>query len=172
MQARAGSPFCGVLDAIGPPWLTANVMPETVVPSKRFRELRERAGLSIDEAARRIGVQSPCIWDIESFEHEITSCYSPLEVQRFCKALDASPTELFEVATSEPAVSAKELVERIHTECQKRGVTLEQFEDAVGWRLTQCMNPPERLLEDMSLDGLQWLCRELGIDWRRVILSL
>ena len=25
MQARAGSPFCGVLDALGPPCLTANV---------------------------------------------------------------------------------------------------------------------------------------------------
>ena len=30
----------------------------------------------------------------------------------------------------------------------------------------------KRLLEDMSLDGLQWLCRELGIHWHRVILSL
>ena len=79
-----------------------------MAPSKRFRELRERAGLSIDEAAGRIGVQSPCIWDIESFEDEITSCYFPLEVQRFCKALGASAAELFEVATSEPAVSAEE----------------------------------------------------------------
>ena len=25
VQARAGSPFCGVLDALGPPCLTANV---------------------------------------------------------------------------------------------------------------------------------------------------
>ncbi|HZR20771.1 MAG TPA: helix-turn-helix transcriptional regulator, partial [Verrucomicrobiae bacterium] len=148
------------------------VMPETVVPSRRFRELRERAGLSIDEIARRIGVQSPCIWDIESFEDEITSCYSPIEVQRFCKALGANPAELFQVATTEPAVSAAELVERIHAECERRDVTLEEFENVVGWRLGQCMRPPERLLEDMSLDGLQWLCRELDIDWRRVILSL
>jgi len=143
-----------------------------VAPSKRFRELRERAGLSVDEAARRIGVQSPCIWDIESFEDEITSCYSPSEVREFCRALGARPAELFDVATIEPAVSAGELVERIHAECQRRGVTLEGFEDVVGWRLGQCMNPPERLLEDMSLDGLQWLCRELGINWHRVILSL
>ena len=51
------------------------------------------------------------------------------------------------------------------------GVTLEQFEDAVGWRLSACIEPPERLLEDMTVDGLQWLCRELHIDWRRVFLS-
>ena len=30
----------------------------------------------------------------------------------------------------------------------------------------------ESLLEDMTVDGLQWLCRELRIDWRRVLLSL
>ena len=31
MQARAGAPFCGVLDALGPPCLTANVRYETEV---------------------------------------------------------------------------------------------------------------------------------------------
>jgi hypothetical protein len=38
--------------------------------------------------------------------------------------------------------------------------------------LTACIEPPDRLLEDMTIDGLQWLCRELGIHWHRVILSL
>jgi len=119
-----------------------------------------------------MGVSSPCIWDIESFEDELCSCFSPFEVRQFCEVLGARPAEPFDVSTTESAVSAKELVERIHAECRKRGVTLEQFEDAVGWRLGQCMEPPERLLNDMTLDGLKWLCRELGIDWHRVILGL
>jgi len=119
-----------------------------------------------------MGASSPCVWDIESFDDELGCCYSPCEVRRFCEALGAHPRELFDVTTTGSAVSAKELVERIHAECRKRGVTLEQFEDAVGWSLGQCMEPPERLLEDMSLDGLQWLCRELGIEWHRVILGL
>jgi DNA-binding XRE family transcriptional regulator len=146
--------------------------PHTTSSSKRFRELRERAGLSHDEAARQMGISSPCIWDIESYENEIGRCYSPGEVRQFCQVLSACPTELFEVTSTETPVSAKELVERIGDECSKRGVTLDQFEDAVGWRLSECMRPPERLLEDMTVDGLQWLCRELGIDWHRVILGL
>ena len=116
-----------------------------------------------------MGVQ---VWDIEAIDHELTSCYSPLEVRKFCDVLRAKPSELFDVNTNLPPVSPQELVSLIHTECRKRGLTLEQFEDIVGWSLSQSMDPPERLLEDMSLDGLQWLCRELGIDWRRVILSL
>jgi hypothetical protein len=86
--------------------------------------------------------------------------------------MDTRPRELFGVTTTEPAVSAGELADLIRAECGKRGITLEQFEDAVGRRLSECIDPPERMLEDMSLDGLQWLCRELGIHWHRVILGL
>lgn len=145
-------------------------MPEaTGSISRRFRELRERAGLSENEAGRQMGVS---VWDIEAVEDELTCCYSPAQVQKFCQILSARPSELFGTTTSEPAVSAKDLVSLIHAECRKRGVSLEQFEDAVGWYLSRCIEPPERLLEDITLDGLQWLCRELGIDWHRVILSL
>jgi transcriptional regulator with XRE-family HTH domain len=147
-------------------------MPDTASPSKRFQEFRERAGLSHEEAASRMGISAPSVWDIESFESELTECYSPSEVRRFCEAMGTRPRDLFEVTTAEPVVSASELADRIRAECNKRGITLEQFEDAVGWRLTESIDPPERMLEDMSLDGLQWLCRELGIHWHRVILGL
>jgi hypothetical protein len=109
---------------------------------------------------------------IETTDDDFTCSYSANDVRRFCQVLGVRPSELFEVRTNEPPISAGELVSRIDAECHKRGVTLEQFEDAVGWRLGDSMNPPERLFEDMSLDGLQWLCRELGIHWHRVILSL
>jgi transcriptional regulator with XRE-family HTH domain len=137
--------------------------------SERFRELRERAGLTREEAAARMDV-SP--FHIETTDDDFTISYSPADVRRFCEVLDARPSELFGVATPDLPVTAEELVSRIHAECRKRSVTLEQFEDAVGWRLSQCMDPPGRLLEDMTLDGLQWLCRELGINWHRVILGL
>lgn len=137
--------------------------------SKRFRELRERAGLSENEASQRMDVS---VWDIEAVEDELTCCYSPAEVRQFCQILSARPSELFHITTSEPAVSAEDLVSLIQAECQQRGVSLEQFEEAVGWYLSRSMEPPERLLEDITVDGLQCLCRELGLSWHRVILSL
>jgi transcriptional regulator with XRE-family HTH domain len=155
----------------GPPAsLSFGVMPEAAMSiSKRFRELRERAGLSENEAGSQMGVT---VWDIEAFDDELTSCHSPADIKRFCQVLHARPSELFAVTTSEPSVSEEDLVSLIHAECRKRGVTMEEFEDAVGWRLSQSMDPPERLFEDMTLDGLQWLCRELGIHWHRIILGL
>jgi hypothetical protein len=100
---------------------------------------------------------------------DLTCCYSPSDVQKFCRVLGIRPAELFGGEISEPPVSPDELVRLIRKECHSRGVTLEQFEDAVGWRVSACIEPPERLLEDMTVDGLQWLCRELRIDWRRAI---
>ncbi len=144
-------------------------MPEPESISERLRKLRERAGLSVEEVAARLKV-SP--FHVEIPDNEFTCEYSPADARRFCQILKAPPSELFGVSTTEPPVSAGELVQLTGAECRKRSVTLEQFEDAVGWRLSQCMNPPERLFDEMSLDGLQWLCRELGIHWHRVILSL
>jgi transcriptional regulator with XRE-family HTH domain len=147
-------------------------MPATRSPGFRFREFRQRAGLSHDEAARKMGISSQSVWDIESCEDELSECYSPSQVRQFCRVLGIPPAELFGVETTESPVSAAELVCLIHEQCRSRGVTIEQFEDAVGWRLSASIEPPERLVEEMTVDGLQWLCREIGIHWHRVILGL
>jgi transcriptional regulator with XRE-family HTH domain len=140
-----------------------------VAPHIRFREARERLGLSPDDVAAQSGVSDAGVWDIEACEGDLTCCYSPRDVQKFCRVLGIRPVELFGGEISESPVSADELVRLIHEQCHARGVTVEQFEDAVGWRLSACIEPPERLLEDMTVDGLQWLCRELRIDWRRAL---
>jgi transcriptional regulator with XRE-family HTH domain len=144
-------------------------MPESGSISERLQRLREHAGLTVEEVAAEMNV-SP--FHIEVPEEEFTCEYSPADARRFCQVLRIRPSELFGVSIIELPISASELVQLLGAECRARNVTLEQFEDAVGWRLSQCMNPPERLFDEMSLDGLQWLCRELGIHWHRVILSL
>jgi transcriptional regulator with XRE-family HTH domain len=135
----------------------------------RFREARERIGLSLNDVAAQSGISEAEARDIEACEGDLTCCYSPRDLQKFCRVLGIHPSELFGERITEPAISAVELAERIRAECSSRGVTLEQFEDTVGWRLSACIEPPDRLLEGMTVDGLQWLCRELQIDWRRAL---
>lgn len=139
---------------------------------RRFKEARERSGLSIDEVAIRTGIESLSICDLEDYEGDLTRGYSPKELQRLCVAVGIRPIELFADTISEPPVSAEELIRRVRDECRSRGVTLQQFEDVVGWTLSGYIDGREALLEGISIDGLQWLCRELRIDWRRVLLSL
>jgi transcriptional regulator with XRE-family HTH domain len=145
---------------------------KSIPPNVRFRRARERAGLSEADVASRCGISSSSIWDIEATEDELTSCYSPKQLQQLCKTLGVRCVELFGDEINEPPISPVDLVTLINLECRSRGITLEVLEDAVGWRLGECIEPPERVLEHMTLDGLQWLCRELRIDWRRVLAGL
>jgi hypothetical protein len=138
-------------------------------PHRRFKEARERAGLSIDQVEILTGAN---VFDLEEFEGDLTACYSPTQVKQLCQVVGIKAVELFGNQVSEPAVSAEDLIELIDAEIKSRRITLEQFEDAVGWKLSELMQSPRRLLEDISIDGLQWLCRELRIDWRRVMVGL
>lgn len=120
----------------------------------------------------RSGVHSADVWEIEGLEDDLVCFYSARDLQQFCRVLNIRPIQLFGEEISEPAVSVEELVQRIHEECRSRGVTLEQFDDGIGGCLTKCVEPAERMLFDMKLDGLRWVCQELHIDWRRVLLNL
>jgi transcriptional regulator with XRE-family HTH domain len=141
-------------------------------PHEHFKQARERVGLSVDEAAHRMGMPWNAVWDIETDPSELTMSFSPAQVQGFCNVLGIRPARLFGVETREPPISVNELVQRIHDHCRSHGLTLAQFEDVVGWRLDGYVDPPERLFETMTIDGLQWLCEGLGVDWHRVILGL
>jgi len=144
-------------------------MADAVSVGSRFREFRQRADLSEEEASSKMGISVSCLWDIESFESDLSCCYSPNELRKFCRVLKIQSSELFSVESKGPPISAEGLVRLIHEQCRLRGMTLEQFEDVVGWQLSACIEPPGALLENLSIDGLQWLCRELGVDWHRVI---
>jgi len=140
--------------------------------SARFREARERAGLSRDDAAAKMDIPADCIWDIETQDDELCTSYSPADIQRFCEVLAIRPADLFNIQIAEPPITAPQLAALIHEHCHTRNITVPQFEDAVGWRLTESLIDPEDLFEDLSIDGLRWVCDELGIPWQRIILAL
>lgn len=76
-------------------------MPETQAVCERFRQLRERADLTVEEAATRMGV-SP--FHIETTDDDFTCSYSANDVRRFCQVLGVRPSELFEVRTNAPPI--------------------------------------------------------------------
>ena len=140
--------------------------------SARFREARERAGLSHDEVAKRMGISSPSIWDIESDDQELFMCYSIAKVQRFCSVLGIGPRDLFAIHSTLSPITPAELAELIREHCRSRSIGIEQLEEACSWSIAKSLDEPERFRHDYPIDGVRHICRELGIDWGRVILSL
>ena len=99
-------------------------------------------GLSHDQVAAQSGLSigASAIWDIEACEGDLEN-YSPAEIRKLCSILGVQPVELFGGGSSEAPVSANELVQRIRDECLSRGLTLQQFEDVVGWALERLYGP-------------------------------
>lgn len=123
-------------------------------------------------AASRMGISMPSVWDIECIDDELM-IYSAAEIGRFCQVLGMSPRELFGIELNAVPISATDLATLIREHCHTRGIAIQQFEDAVGWHVAQSLDEPERfLLQNYSLEGIQDICRELGVDWQRFILSL
>jgi len=102
----------------------------------------------------------------------LASVYSPAELQRFAHALGSTPAAVLGIDSSGDSISAAQLVELVRAHCRAGSITMAQFEDVVGWSLAGILESPEQLLQEISIHGLQWLCRELAVDWRRVILGL
>jgi transcriptional regulator with XRE-family HTH domain len=140
--------------------------------AKRFRLARERASLSIAEMAVRAGISEPCIWDLETYDNELMTVYSPADLYRFADILSVAPTELVGTETPDAHLSASELASAICEHCQVRRRTLEEFGHAAGWDICEAVGAPQLLLTDFSIDGIQDICRELDVDWRRFISGL
>lgn len=143
-----------------------------IAPQIRFREARRRLRLTPDEVAARSGIPYADVGEMELFDRDLVCCYSPRQLQRFCRVLKIRPIQLFADAVTASAISAQDLVQCIQDHCRLRSISLAELEESLEWKLRGCMEQPEKLLEDMTVDGLQCLCRELEVDWHRVLLSL
>lgn len=137
-----------------------------------FREAREAAGLSQRELASMLGTSAAAIGDIESYEEELFECYSPLEVQLMASTLGTDAATLLKCSNAVDAISGEQLIGLINDRLQTSKESIEAFECRVGWRIRDLLDSPESLLSDLTIDGLQWLCDALQIDWQRVIKGL
>ena len=117
-------------------------------------------------------ISSASLWDIECVDEELPNC-SPTQIQRFCRVLNIRPRELFGIELQTAPVTATDLAALIREHCLSRGITIAQFEDSSGWHVAKSLDDPERFLhDDYSIEGIQDICRELGVDWQRFILGL
>jgi hypothetical protein len=142
---------------------------------EKLKQAREKKGWSIDETATQMsaaGITSRNnYYDIEQCGGELTSNCSLGEISRICNLLNIHPRDLFcdEILSQ---LTIKEVVEKIKEYCAKNKISVNQFEDVVGWRVESCFSNPNTALEEWTLDCLKDICQELQINWQRVISSL
>jgi transcriptional regulator with XRE-family HTH domain len=137
-----------------------------------FRDARERAGLPPDEAARRMCLSRSLLRNLESDDDELTAVHSPQDVQRFCSVLGVRPAELLNVECQGKPLTPEEIAASIFEHCRKNGMNIAHFEENVGWCVSRSLDEPSRFLRDYSMDALREICRELNLEWERLVAGL
>ena len=134
--------------------------------AKRIQELRTRAGKSDVEMARILGMNIHWYYDLEFHDDELVSTLSLAQALRLAAQLAVSLHDLLEV-TSQPAdtVLLPELPLRIETFVRSEGISMDEFEDRIGWELASFLAMPVEVALERPVMFLQDLASGLGILW-------
>jgi transcriptional regulator with XRE-family HTH domain len=120
------------------------------------------------DMARALDMTEMSYFDIEHHDDEVISVPSLDQVRRLASLLGVSVASLV-IEPGQPIPSGRltypELVARIKSHLGTSGQTLEEFEDIVGWSLSEFMAGEQEALRFYSIDFLKSLSEALGVEW-------
>ena len=134
----------------------------------RIARARQRAGLDCVAVAHQLGMSAAAYDDLEANDDDAFMSISLGQLCSLGQLLNISPRTLIapEGATLNPErISFVELVDRMRQYMRVHSLSVEQFEDRVGWEVSGPLQNPETAWKDWNLDGLQDICALLGVDW-------
>ena len=135
-----------------------------------IRNCRVRAGKSRQEVARHLGINDAWYHDLEQHDDELASTltlFQAIELASFLgvrlrelMADDRAPVELIDLT---------ELPSRITGHLARTGMSIEQFEEALGWDVHEFLESPLKVAAESPISFLQALADAIGIDWLSLV---
>lgn len=138
----------------------------------RIRQAREVAGLGPSALAESLGLPSQSYEDLEAYDDEAFMCISLGQLRTLAAILNVTARGLIApegVDGVRGEVTAAEVVDAIRERLRRSEQTVEDFEAEVGWSIAGALNNPDSIWSDWNLDGLQDICRAIGLEWLRVV---
>ena len=136
----------------------------------RIRYHRVRAGKSPTDVATKLGLNDAWYHDLEHHDGELVSTLTLFQAIELAYALGTQLHSLLgELHTPEERVALTELPQRIRSHLASAGVTIEQFEEQVGWDLRDFLESPIRVAAESPIIFLQALAAPLGINWLSLV---
>lgn len=134
-------------------------------PSKRIREARERAGLTLERVADGIGLAEPSYLDLESYDAEIFMAVTLVELQKLCALLQTRLADLLgESVDGRAPVGWDEIADRVRSHVATSGTSVAAIEKRIGWSIAAVLETPQAI-GAWNLEQLQDVAREIGARW-------
>jgi transcriptional regulator with XRE-family HTH domain len=142
-----------------------------LTPGQRLEIFRNRAGKSEEETAQYLGIYSSNYYDLERFDDDMGAVMTLEYLEQLGSFLKFRPVELFTDVPVKP-MNTGELVEYLEKHLKNTQMSMEEFEQRVGFTsLGNCLSD-SRVIRTWCLDCLRYFCEELNIDWLRIVASL
>ena len=140
--------------------------------AKRITEARERAGMSADTLAERVGLEPMSYYDLEHYDDEAFTSVSLGELCAVARAVGLSPRELVNPDPTTPVgatVSMQNVIQGIRDRMTADQLSAEAFGERAGWDVAEALHNPESAWAAWCVDALRDVCGQVGIDWRAVV---
>jgi hypothetical protein len=132
----------------------------------RIRYHRVRAGKSPAEVATQIGLNDAWYHDLEHHDGELASTLTLFQAIELAHALDTQLHSLLgEMTAADERIALTELPQRVRAHLASTGLTVDQFEEQVGWDLRDFLEAPIKVAAESPILFLQALAAPLGVNW-------
>jgi transcriptional regulator with XRE-family HTH domain len=136
----------------------------------QIRSCRVRAGKSPGEMAERLGLNAAWYDDLEQHDDELASTLTLFQAMELASLLGVHLRDLLN--DRDPAgegISLMELPSRINAHVEREGISIRQFEDQVGWELSEFLTSPVKAAAELPIMFLQTISAPLGINWLSLV---
>jgi transcriptional regulator with XRE-family HTH domain len=138
--------------------------------SESIRTARIRAGKSKAEVAQRLGLNTAWYDDLERRDDELPATLTIFQAVDLASLLGVRVGDLFgDGALPGQLVAIIDLPERIRAHLASGGLSLDQFEDQVGWELGPFLASPVKMAAELPIAFFQALAAPLGMHWLSLV---
>jgi len=136
----------------------------------RIRNFRVRAGKSRAEIAQLLGLNEAWYEDLEQNDEELTATLTLFQAMQLASILGVRLDELLEEAPADgERIALVDLPELINAHAAREGISMEQFEEQVGWEVRDFLDSPVKTAAELPIAFLQAVAARLGINWLSVV---
>lgn len=134
--------------------------------AETLRNARIRAGKSRAEVAAHLALNPAWYDDLEQRDGELAATLTLFQGVVLAELFGLRLADLFgEIVPAGERIALPDLPERIRTHLATTSISLDQFEQQLGWELGPFMEAPVQLATELPIAFFQALADVLGIHW-------
>jgi transcriptional regulator with XRE-family HTH domain len=134
--------------------------------AEKIRTARIRAGKSRAEAVAHLALNPAWYDDLEQRDGELAETLTLFQGVALAELFGLRLADLFdETAPAGERLALPDLPARIRAHVAAAGISLDQFEEQLGWELGPFLEAPVQLATELPIAFFQALAGALGLHW-------